>query len=602
MPGPRQVNLGTSSSRLAPHPSSPAGSDIAAAISAVIGSVAELASGTEAYFVDLASDLKQLHAFITELTKATGERIHALREQLEGTRLIGLGGIVETAMEQLRSGESDAAALLHFLAGVSSALTELERSADEMSRISGYLLIARCVFAAESSKNAECVREFAGFIVELRDLSVTIAGMGKTIAGHAEKTQANLASVRQLITSSLAALNLLAKQSEINAQGASYEIQKLLDRSGDALRSAESAVRLIVGHVDQCVYYLQFGDIIRQKLEHVLSGFQDAVDIVVRLPESGSDQRQTGYLAAQADHLIAVQVAQLELMRKEVNAAEDCLKSAFNGIAREAANLVAAIATMHREDRRGGPDRNPFAGMRSELGKLEALHSQGVELVSGARAQTAKSMVEFSELLDHLGDVQKVNRQMHLHGLNAIIQATVLGEKGRTLGLLSQQIHRLFAESAGVVTETGRALAEIAAQRESLHEPTDPALEGLSDLQRCQLAISRIDDEFKSAVTSSQGMMAGEEERLGETRGKLKTLLRFSDRIATLIQQAKSVRPALKSLKGNDADQPGFVPVADRYTIESERDVHRSVVGLPNPLEQPDLRPDLGPDDNVEFF
>ena len=96
--------------------------------------------------------------------------------------------------------------------------------------------------------------------------------------------------------------------------------------------------------------------------------------------------------------------------------------------------------------------------------------------------------------------------------------------------------------------------------------------------------------------------MAGEEERLGETRGKLKTLLRFSDRIATLIQQAKSVRPALKSLKGNDADQPGFVPVAARYTIESERDVHRSVVGLPNPLEQPDLRPDLGPDDNVEFF
>jgi hypothetical protein len=567
----------------------------AARLTSLAGSLAELTRRTDPDFVQLATDLKSLHTCATELGRSIGDHAGTVRDTLQGSRLSGADGLAARSLNGLQSGMDNAAGNLAALMAVAGALGQLHSQGGQIGRIAMILKSSGCTFAVESARSVNCQQAFGSFVEELRSLAGKIATLGEVIGGQSKNTQTKLEHLTQVITGNLEQLRQLTQRSEATVRQTTGQMQQLLDSSCQALQQAEKRTRQIARHADDVVYHLQFGDIVRQRLEHIVASLEDAAEAFSSNGGNSPDK---------AARILDIQLGQLEAMMGEVEETRRQLLEAFSGLGQESGGLADSIRHLEGPAKAEQTDKNPFDELKSELLRLEDLQRQGHRLCGQANETSQQAIESASQLSQHLDEVQEINREMHLQALNAIIKTALLGDEGRTLEVLSTHVHTVFQESSGLVAETIRILEQVRSHANSTGTDTAAAsADDPADLQAGLAQIARVHGQFQQITVSALALVERQNATLQEVRERLDFLAALAGRISAFSDEVRKLRNVMPAIKEGLVSDDDLVSLNRRYTMESERAVHRRILGITGERAMSDLsKSTAAAEENLEFF
>lgn len=332
--------------------------------------------------------------------------------------------------------------------------------------------------------------------------------------------------------------------------------------AGGAAATARERAASISRKVAEQIAALQLGDIVRQRLEHVVTG----ILLLREQPEGGGLAPRV--LAAQLQDAAATletEGEQIEIRLTQLAADAIAIDQLGTDIQAEAADRPDSFVT----------------GLGADLRQTTMLLAE-LRAADGDTEQRIRSVLDATGVLaDRLADVQSVERDIHIIGLNAALKCGRLGSAGRALAVVAQELracgHRFAAEAAGVLEELGRLRSQAA---------------GLLDPER-QL-------QHAALAQAAETMLAavGQLHRLeGELQQGMAQLQSDADHVAHLMRDALeqfAVRQSVTALMRDSARQIGswgaagaadatslLERIAATYTMTREREVHASLAPLP---------------------
>lgn len=538
---------------------------LASRLKSLASELSEVTNCAEPDFLQLAGSLKGLFGLATELGKATAGNVTTIRGTLESSRLTGEGGLSEACLAELRAALDESGSNLEALSGVGTELRRLQSLGAQVVRVAMFLNASSCAFAVESARTPTCHKAFAAFVEELRQQANKIRNLGGAIFDQSAVTENDLKQVRDSISLDFEKLVDWTRQSESAVRTASAQMEQILDSSMGAMKEAEQHAQRITQHASDAVFHLQFGDILRQKLEHVVMALAEEGEAIENADESGQpkDSRR-----------LTIQSAQLEMMESEIQSTHAQLSRAFAGLGAETKNVLENTQVIGRGTPNQESGESVFDNLKRSLLTLRTLQSHGQTLSKATGESSQRAIQASAQLAQHLGQVQEINREMHLLALNAIVKTALLGDEGVTLGVLSAHIHGIFNESSGLVEETVSVLRKVTELTDGTKADESNAAAGKSEgLQRGIDCVSHIQAAFQNAVASAQGLAHQQESLLAEAQRRLQFLKGLMEKLGALrrrVGEIASILPSPASVEESPNDG-----ASARYTIESEREVHR---------------------------
>jgi methyl-accepting chemotaxis protein len=529
-------------------------------------------------FIQLGRGLTALHRGATDLGQVASGLIAAVRKTLQESRLAGESGLVTAALRELHDNLSVSQQRLQTLAAMSATLRQLRQQGHVVGRTALLLKSSGCNFAVESARSVECQQAFGDFVPSLRQLADQVGALGENITDEAERTQSEQELLVRSITSSLTELHQLAERSSSAVATASEHIQSMMDSSASVVEQAEQRATAIRRHSEDAAYFLQFGDIVRQKLEHV-------VDALATVAGSHHSTVQLGAL----DRLIAIQTGQLEAIRTEALTARDKLAAAFNGLADETTHLVDDIFNLaqHKNARDESLDNsNRLQNLSADILQLQTLHARGYELGVQSQGTAQRAADASAKLAGHLSSINTLNFELRLQALNAIVKTARLGSDGATLGVLSAHVHEVSHDSGQSVAAILKLLDSLRSGTALLGQGSQPIAAdnktGESALERGLRDIADLHQKFHQTSGEASSLAERQKEVLAETSANLDFLSAFNLRMTAMIEELHAARACLAPhVSSLDATSDKEAELAVAYTMESEREIHRRVVGKP---------------------
>lgn len=403
------------------------------------------------------------------------------------------------------------------------------------------------------------------------DIAALASGIDES-AGNLERDSRRAAGELQSGRTMLRELGLeqTAESGKI-LDSAAEEIHALSGRAG----LAEGAARVLAegcgrlrDEVARIVNSLQFQDIARQRLEHVCEGVERLLEGLRR------DEGGPGALS-----LVALEARQLDSAREELKAALERIGESLESAGTQSAGFGAEAARLSAE-------------------RLD-LKSCG-ETMTGAAAGCVASLERLEQVvagvmpvLDDMGlsasRIDETGYRIGLVSLNCAVKTARLGNEGAALGVVAAEMGRLAMESGAQAAAAMQRLEELRSQTALLAdlgqghggqglqervngamEKAERAEEGCAErLGSIQQLAERLTAEIGGAVRRrawERPLLAGLEEAAG--------LLR-------------EVEGGLESAGGEGAAHEGewFRGLEGRYTMASEREIHREYVAADTPQE-----------------
>lgn len=545
------------------------------------GSFSEHHVRTDVEFNELAKSLRTLFEISQALAGLVGERLGLVRQALNESRIAKPEGVAAAALQDLRNGLTETEAELSLLQSVSGQLWRMHSEVESIERVGRSIHLTVFGFAVESARTDQCMQTFGSFAVDLRTLGDRITSLAEAINGHAGAAHAMLEAEWKTLSVSHAQLCRLATELEATAGATATDAQAMLDRVLQGLQQSEARMQEITHQAGEALFHLQFGDIIRQKTEHIAEALREAADQL----DPNAPGREFGAQAAAADRVIAIQIGQLELIRTEVETARRKLEESFQTLGNATERMCEILSQWGAAADQPGNQPDSLAAFKADLLRLENLHRLGQELRQGARRSIQKVTGVSEELAGHADEVRTLNADLHLQALNAIVKTAALGDEGATLSVLSMHVDLLYGESQQVVTglvamlealleQTRARIGDLAEAGESAQNLRQSGLENI------ETAINGCGATFVSAnklVAEQQAAIAGSRALLDFLAGQVPTI---AGQIGELTRLREMLAPCISPA---DAAAVREVPSNVRYTMQSERDIHERALRSAGP-------------------
>ena len=385
----------------------------------------------------------------------------------------------------------------------------------------------------------------------------------------------------------------------------------------DAQDSAhESSIRLgdqygaISDSFKKLIVSIQFHDITRQQIEHVL-------EVLQRLSsENGAKDGSTSRQLRGVSAVLALQSAQLSDAGQKFASSVVSVERSLEEIARHVLAMVhqsRALAGLSEDD-----NGSIFLPIEEDCGAILTGLGHSADVESAIRVARNRLQETVSKMLEPIAEIKKIQLQIRMVALNARISAFHLGSSGSTLDALAGSVQQLAAECGArselldpmskAVTrwrwECGSDLVGEGAKGDGLVDELRLAVEDLHTSTEGSFALIH-------QVVARGECLAGE---LAATRESFSVGSLFAEAIArvrrTMNEIAETTRSGLQrdECDESEADLADFV---SHYTMQAEREVHegitRTAAGATHvavPAERQNFPPgeadELG--DNVEFF
>jgi hypothetical protein len=329
--------------------------------------------------------------------------------------------------------------------------------------------------------------------------------------------------------------------------------------------------------VADAVVALQINDITRQRFEHVEHALTAAREIVVAGTDRSIEQDDSRRMVAA---ICLLQATQLAKAGQDFEGEVDRLIASLRALALEVQAIRQDSATISAQDSAAGG---------SLVGKLDAelttvrtlLHHYG-EASAGLSDLVATVSQAAGEMGQHVDAVHSIDADLQVMGLNATFKCGRLGNDGRALSVIAQQLRSCAGRTGELAKQLGQGLSRMVETAQSLASGGN-GVDGLeASMSTSAATLGQIGHEFDRSLAAVDEAGNRAVALLNETIdeiSKFQTLQAAVTRVvARLNALAKGVDIDLRSVDA-EMEKRIFSLLRERYTMASEREIHALLGG-----------------------
>ena len=462
----------------------------------------------------------------------------------------------------MTGGSGDLGQLMQALSKAAGPIDQLLRIMKTMAMVS----INARVAAAGLGTSATDV---GIFWQDMGDLAKSANGV---VAQIAERYEALSATVSQ---AALARTRFLTMQREPLRRISRSLADRLaaVDRQrNDALKASTGTgdtVRGIAERVASTVTAMQSGDAARQRMDH----------IEFALAKLSEEELPEGVVSIVA----ALQSRQLDAARQDLARETDIATRSVTALMSDVQALLQTARKSALSSDRDTALAALEAAARQSADALKRceIDRQSLDAMAGNVVRTVEELLQLASRLEEL------EHQTRLVSLNAAIRCAHLGERGRALTVIAQQLRDLTAETSVSTTEAVAALRNAAAASSQI------SAEGGAGLA---LGTSELEDDITIALDTIRGIggalaeaHAGLERETPLVHGRLREVLALLEGCEVIIGGLEDAEGALSDIPGTEAAAAPegfdelFRMLRKSYSLEAERHIHDELIGQQEP-------------------
>lgn len=361
-------------------------------------------------------------------------------------------------------------------------------------------------------------------------------------------------------------------------------IDTLLERQRQSL---ERTTRLqfhsgqISRAVEEIVTSIQFHDITRQQMDHVHSALEDLCDELLRQSAAGTgaSDLERGLVA----DICAVQSAQLGHTRAELVAAVRRILQNLEELATSVEGLAAEAREVAGTAEMGGTAY--YAGLEPVVASVAVVLAQSQNVNREALEAVDAVLRAVDDLSGLLAEIELIGTEMKLIAFNAGITAAHKVEGGAGLGVIAESIQSLSGQVLARTAEFARGYQSISHEVRELtgrNGAMQPVPSDHSALDRRAVdQLGRLQDSDRQLMgllrSIEQGSMSLAAD-LRSTTGSISIHVDAAQVIDMVIDGLGDLVEACQgpgSIAGGGERGAVMQSLSRRYTMQSERDVHR---------------------------
>ncbi len=356
-------------------------------------------------------------------------------------------------------------------------------------------------------------------------------------------------------------------------------------------------------NIGEIVSSLQFHDITRQQIEHV-------IEVIDELSNMLSPKERESLPDSSISNVCRLQVNQLNNAKREFLSAIDGAMDSFRSIAgnvREISKEVAALAGAT-----GGSGVSFLARLRTDVAKIIATLNENEEANRRVLAAVESVVTTISDLATFVGGIDEIGVDIDLLALNAQIRAVQTGSDGAALGVLAEAVRSLSDDARGQTAPVSETLTHISAIAQGLGraEADEDEIEKLDEMVERLGGLLDSLAGMDGQVTSLVNLMEG---TTNEVEMEIKSLIsgitvhermeNELDRVVAGLAEIEREAVKLGSATGENHDTAYLKQLEQRYTMRKERSIHHSSIHANGPtIPIFHNGPEEGLGENVELF
>jgi len=468
--------------------------------------------------------------------------------------------------------------------GEEDVLARLNRDAAEIGKHLESLrrIIAEVTALAINGKIQSALVSTAG--VDFTVFTSEIGRLGSLATGQIEQSVLRLASVSQSIGDAVSAEAAFARNEAAELASIRVRLESNLSllaersrRAAQAVEAVESSSRGISSRVGAAVGQLQVNDMTCQRLDHVRLTLRDI----------GSGAWRDGLEAGEATR---IELAGSRLQQRQLDAAAsdylqeiDAVTANLRGLSRDADTLLREAEQAFGGSHEGG----------LFLEEIERDVARAVTLTDAyneARQRTGEMVAAvsqgFLDMAKDLDAIRSIDADMRIMGLNATLKCGRLGNSGRALGVVAQELRSCSRRTEDTARVIGNLL-ETALDTSHLlrkHEEHRTARNGEAPQRIMERSMADL-AQVSAAMTDSLEALRREAPALAASLAGCADSLLFhrrlraeADSIIALIEQDADGRTA--SAAGESDHLELRRKLEPLYTMDAERNVHAAFDGM----------------------
>ncbi|MGQ9370643.1 hypothetical protein [Azospirillum sp. A39] len=357
--------------------------------------------------------------------------------------------------------------------------------------------------------------------------------------------------------------------------------------AGAAAEIGERSRRIAQG-IGEAVMAMQIGDITRQRLEHVghaVAVLAGGLDPAAAGPAGGGAAEDwSAALPPDRRDLVAAAVCRLQSAQLAAASGEfeheiARIATALAGLAGDARAIARLGADLYGA---GGAADGSFLGcLAAELHQADALIKDCENARQAVDGLAASVTATLAELLRQVQAVQSVEVDMRLVGLNTALRCGRLGQEGRTLNVIAQELRGYANQTVADAQAVAEGLRAVAAAAGGLSVADGER--GAGRIARLELAaassLARL-ESVGEALAAALALLDREGERVSALLDETTARMTVREDVGRIMREAlERLHRVAGAADGRASDvervrREVLALVEGRYTMASERDVH----------------------------
>ncbi len=563
-------------------------------ISRLIDKLGVINAGMESHFVGLGEHLEKISLSASEMVNTSIAIDNTVTEQLGDKFARDIRDSANGNIEQLHKQSEVITNNVGYLQEISHEMKGMKSASDALTRLGKRLRAVNLSIHVESARTQEATVMFDAFIQQLNSLVNEILTIARNVLNDSSQACVTQDVSKQETLQAQGDLVMLAERGRSAVDSAIEQVRIL------AINASESGIRVlelgksVTNCVGELVMALQYRDITRQQLEHVSQALVN-IEFALKSEEECEQVFSTSY------PILMVQNAQVEQVCGFIEKVRKDLDNGFANIA-QIANQIAIISkSATKSESESGNDG--FQSLAGALETVESISATSAEILDKASETAGNALHVVDILTSHAEHVSDISAEMNLQALNAVISSSRLGNSGKTLAVLAQQVTALSRESEIVVRiildilQKVRSKAERARMSDVLtnHVNADLSVSltvnAVETVEECAASFSEATVNSELSIKSLAHCTAETGKHTASLQESESLLRSCSEDISNLVQ-------ALDPWKSAETVSTAWDGL-DSYTMQSERDIHSAVL-MGEQTQQSTCFDDLG--DNIELF
>ena len=522
-------------------------------------------------------------------------------------------GALQAAIGELQARADEAKAVfssvssaqqLEGMAEVLGLIRSLDQAIAQFSTLVQTLKVLEITTRIESARLGSAGSGFTTLADDVRALGTTIDDHTEKIREHSALLMNQVAVAGERGKKQDASRKRIVEGMFVQLFAGISELESMRAESAGLVHDLAKGSRQVTESMGQVIASVQFHDITRQQVEHVEEILHQAAH---ELAQADKDSVDAG-LASWVRDVLRLQAPQLRQAQEMFSGAVDELIGNLDDIGHGIGGLQGKITAVAYADTGGGSILDAIRHHIAEV--MNAMRTTSTQI-----SETSKTMSHMAETISTVSTfvrgIEDIGAEIELIALNARVKAAHTGEQGRTLGVIAMEIQNLSLSArarTATVADILNQISAVADRLSSLARSSDVsetvgALQGRFETVLSQL--TGLDAELEKDIRHLSGLGTG----LVAQIGALTSSIRFHELVS---EQLLTLEKEIKTLEGrfvpfstllDSAGQPEKLrEQLSRYTMDSERLVHLSVLGHHHGDVQDSGDVELFDDGDVELF